>query len=814
VSGRRPALFATLAVIGAISVAHARAVFGGRVYILKDILLYYYPTKALLRRRLLDGDIPHWGPELGLGTPLLADPGFAVFYPPNLALAAPFPWCVGLFLWVHLAIGALGVAALLRRVGVRWAAATFGGVVFALGGYCTSMLWVGTHLVGLAWLPGVLCASDAVAERRSWSRMLLLAGLWASQIASGEALSVLVTGALAGAWLLLRPTLPGERWMVSVAKRLGWLALSAVASACVAAVQLLPYLTLFSRNERRAGLSYEEAQHWGLHPARVVEMLLPDVYGSLNEAGSFFAYALDNEGGDIDRWPWMSTPYVGAVVLILAFAAWATPRAQRRFIVFLSIAASIAMVIAFGSHTPAFKLWFDWLPLVKTSRYPAKYFMVVSFAIPCLSAIGLDRLLDRDQRACRGVMAGSLAAVLAALGFAIAAPSIATTTLELAPEVAAAAVSAMRDAALVGLFPVVVAASLVLAVGRFEARWPAAALGALAAVDLAVRVTWPVALAPPSVYTARPDWLGPSREGHERRLYWLIGDVDIAGPSSPLSRGAAADEQVRALIPNTGLLFGVGHANLYTMTETTDEQRFWSAVEPHARAALDVFGMDLLVRPISSVPDVGPRALSRIASFPAAGVEIVKNPTALAHVYFAGVSLRARDDLAAIDAIDDPRVRSGEAVLLEGDIAAGGQPGPLRACRQVASADPDDVRARCETDRPGWAVFSSALYWGWRAEVDGHEVPARRANGRVIAVQVPPGRHDVVISYREPLFWPGVGITLAALSGLFFGVWLERRGPPRPRASPRLHGAAGETAGAAGLVESLVADEAGAGFLK
>jgi len=781
INGRKPTvvvpawLLSTFAVIGAIAVAHVRAVFGGQVYVLKDVFLYYYPTKALLRQRLLHGDIPHWGPELGLGTPLLADPGFSVFYPPNLALLAPFPWCVGLLLWVHLAIGALGVAAFLRRADVRWTAATFGGIAFALGGYCTSMLWSGTHLVGFVWIPGILAAVDALAERRSFSRVLLLAVLWASQLASGEALAPLVTGALAGAWMLARPTAPGAAWATSVVKRLGWLSLSVVATVSIAAVQLFPYLTLFSHHERRAGLSYEEVQHWAFHPARLVELLLPDVYGTLNEAGSFFAYALDNEGGDIDRWPWMSTPYVGAAVLLLAVAAWTSSREKRRVVAFLSIAAAIAMVIAFGRYTPVFRIWFDWVPLAKTSRYPAKYFMVVAFAIPCLAAIGLDKLTDRDERARRGMLVGCLTAIAVAMGFALAAPSIAAKTLELVPAVVPPAVSAMRETAAVGLIPVVAVAMLALALRRPDARWPVAAIAVVAALDLVLRVTWPVTLAPASLYTKRPDWVGPGRAGQMSRLYWLIGDVDLAGPSSPLPRLTAAEQMVRAAIPNAGLLFGIGQANLYTMTETTDDQRFWAAVEPHPRAALDVYGMDLLVRPISSISDVGPRALSRIAALPEAGVEVVSNPTALPHVYFAGVALPAKDDLSAIAAIDNPLVRRGEAVLLEGDVAAGGQPGPPGACRQVPSADGDDVRAVCETERNGWAVFCSALYWGWTAKIDGHQTRLYRANGRVIAVAVPPGRHEISMSYREPLFWSGVWLTTAALAALSIGAWRERR---------------------------------------
>jgi len=61
----------------------------------------------------------------------------------------------------------------------------------------------------------------------------------------------------------------------------------------------------------------------------------------------------------------------------------------------------------------------------------------------------------------------------------------------------------------------------------------------------------------------------------------------------------------------------------------------------------------------------------------------------------------------------------------------------------------------------GFVVFSEAWYAGWKAFVDGKQVPIYRADYLFRAVPVPAGKHRVVMVYR-PWWWVVGGITSAA----------------------------------------------------
>ena len=142
-----------LVCLGVTALAFPAAVLG-RVFYLRDIQIFFYPSRLYLRQRLLEGDLPLWAPELQLGSPFLADPQNAVLYPPNLLLVLlPEPACVSQLLWAHLLLAAVGAYVLLRALDTGKAAAAFGAASYALGGYVLSMLWSGGYLLSIAWMP-------------------------------------------------------------------------------------------------------------------------------------------------------------------------------------------------------------------------------------------------------------------------------------------------------------------------------------------------------------------------------------------------------------------------------------------------------------------------------------------------------------------------------------------------------------------------------------------------------------------------------------------------------------------------------------
>jgi hypothetical protein len=134
--------------------------------------------------------------------------------------------------------------------------------------------------------------------------------------------------------------------------------------------------------------------------------------------------------------------------------------------------------------------------------------------------------------------------------------------------------------------------------------------------------------------------------------------------------------------------------------------------------------------------------------------------------------------LIALQAPDfDPRAE----VLLEeppeggaSPAAAAGPPGDVT----MTTYTPEYVELATRMSAPGFLVLGDLSYPGWKAFVDGHEVPILRANYLFRAVRLEPGRAEVRFEYRPRSF--RLGVAFAVATGLVIGVAMLvvlRRGP-------------------------------------
>jgi len=85
--------------------------------------------------------------------------------------------------------------------------------------------------------------------------------------------------------------------------------------------------------------------------------------------------------------------------------------------------------------------------------------------------------------------------------------------------------------------------------------------------------------------------------------------------------------------------------------------------------------------------------------------------------------------------------------------------------------------ARYEVDAPcdGRVIFAENHYDGWRATVDGREVPHVRANSAFTSVAVPSGHHVIERRYFPPRLIAGLIGTLLTAVLLWCGAWCGAR---------------------------------------
>jgi hypothetical protein len=754
----RPAARAVLALLALTALAavfFADEVFGkGRTLIWDSAdqqLAYLNLTSRLWR----SGQLPLWNPFLFNGYPLVGEPVYQVFYPPNLLMtlvSAFTPRALAVQLGLHQVLGGFFTYLLaglwLKSPRARLCA----GVVYMLNG----VFWARQeHLVTIdteIWLPLVLYAVERAWRARTPPSLALAAGAIALLLLAGHPqsfyFSLLVVALTTPFWIAeARATPEGATW-----RPLAVVGVATASGVLLASVQLLPTLELTRLTNRGGTIPFALAIATGaLRPSHLVTAFLPDYHGALRGP-----YAGE---GDVSQ----SSIYFGVVPLLLAAFVGAS-RPSRRGVYLLAMAL-LVLLICLGPTGLVSPLFYRVVPLFGMFRAPTNYsFAFVLFAA-LLAGHGLEKLEANDVRVSRYIV--TLAGLAIGLGLLVhfAAPPhprLATNLKEdelrlAAAVVAVVALLALRRHGLLG-------ASTCgwLAVGLTALELVAAGRGALTLGDRAPASTYceetPSGLVAsvgglPGQACAHPD-PPPVDEGHSASASRLHIDAQVYRDSSP--------------VPDALPLYRVGFDRaLLHQVYLTD------GYEPMVlRRHVD---FQRLVQRLSLETSGRPPAERAAALAPpllAAGVRYLYLPTGLVELpdplpraYFVERARTAHDEADALRLLADASVDLRSEVILErdgpdDDPALRRRFQPVRSLAQRASS----VSLAVDAPRPGYVVFSDTDYPGWEASVNGRPTEVLRANHSFKAVRIQAGANDVRFEFRPRSLRWGAELTLSTLA--------------------------------------------------
>ena len=86
------------------------------------------------------------------------------------------------------------------------------------------------------------------------------------------------------------------------------------------------------------------------------------------------------------------------------------------------------------------------------------------------------------------------------------------------------------------------------------------------------------------------------------------------------------------------------------------------------------------------------------------------------------------------------------------------------------------VDIEATADEPSLVVIAQTYYHNWTAAVDGQPARLLRANAAFQAVQIPTGKHQIHLAYRDRAFQIGAALSLTTLMACGFGLaWCRRR---------------------------------------
>ncbi len=709
-----------------------------------DAKAQFHPYVQFMAQSFARGDWPWWNPYVFAGHPQIADPQSMIFVPPLLILALlngdPSFWAVDMAVLAGMAFGGCGLILYFHDRGWHWAGALIAALSFTFG---AAMAWRLQHfgqVLSLAYLPWLLLFLDRAILRGSFLSGAL-AGVFAAFIVLGRdqiALLALYVAAGYALWQLASADEPMR------ALRRAFLPLSLGGIVGLALIALPILLTLLlAADSNRPSIDFIGAGRGSLHPALLLTLLSPDIFGS---AGADF--------WGPPSWTWRGTGlftaqnvgvlYVGAVPLLLVTMGLLSGQLWARDIRFFTVALFIIVLYALGWYTPAFRVMYALFPGVDLYRRPADAVFLIGGLLAILAGYAAHRLFVTPWVKPGRVAVVSVALLLAA-GVCIAIyagwvfdklPRL-TQPMAIGAGIFIAAATAITWArSRIALQPVL--AGLVLA------GFTAADIGFNNGNNGSSAL-------PPAMFDA----LHP--ETRNETITWLKEHV-------------RADAQYRDRVELVGIGFHWPNASLphrlentvgnnpvrlglYTRATGVDDhaalpdQRKFAPLMPSYRSPLtDLLGLRYIAAgaPIETIDKLIPNGALPLVQ-KTAEAWIYENPNALPRVLFA-TGIRYVPFEITLEDGSWPDVDFRKTVLLDG-IA------PERAPRGVGTASIisyANTRIEIEADSTegGHVVLNDVWHPWWTAEIDGRRVPIVRANVLFRAVAVPPGRHRVTFTFR------------------------------------------------------------------
>ena len=751
------------------------ALFRDRILYERDILGVYFGQAEALVRCVTAGSWPVWDPWLGFGQPMLANPGVQVFYPwtwLNLVLSPATYYNV--FAIAHVWLAGVGTALFARRLGLSGGAALLAGALWMTSGPLLSLVNLSHHLSGAALLPWVLLAADRALDEGTPARVLQWGGAVALQVFAGSADVLCMTVALQAVLLVRRlaraETRPGAGSPIRTA------ALAALVAAGLGAPQWVPTVQAL-RASSRAELPVSHRTYWSLHPASLIETVLP-VPRDLPLRKDLRERLLEG------RERFLPSLYLGLATVPLVAGALVR---RRRLVAALGLVGLGALAFALGSHTPVHAAVLRVFPPLGVFRYPVKAMVLLSFVWSLLAALGLDGW--RGSPRMRNTLAA--VAVLCGLGGLLAGSASGGIGRSL---LVATPMGATLDEALASLqvaFTTAGAATLALAplflLGGARGRW--VAIAALPVLDLTLAHRSLNPTAPREAVLRPPPVLGLLERSGLSRIYSFDYLHPIPGktlrrkePSLPffpyqLSLPPPLRETlaVYGLLPSGTQgrfgLFGSYDWDLFGLAPAASRDLviFFLMQEdtPGFRRLLQAGAVSRVIAVHrEGLEDLGPES---VLTSPVADAVIrvfrVSDPLPRAYAV-AGTRIAVGSAARAllVEAGFDPR---REVVLPEGGPRSA--PANFSALVQIVSYRPDCVRLTAELGARGFVVLADAFDPGWKATVDGRPATVLRANEAFRAVEVPAGRHEVEFAYRPRSV--AVGLLVAGLSLAASAAW-------------------------------------------
>ena len=723
-------------------------VFSGKIPFFRDLATYFYPIKFSVAEAFRAGELPLWDRHMATGFPIIAEFQSAVFYPPSISFyLLPFFAALRLTFVFHYALAASGAYILLRSWKSPAWVALIGAVLFAFGGTTVSLTNLLNHFQSAVWLPWIIFFWERTLTSRRIKDTIVFACAALCQLLGGSPeIFLLSLGLVTLDTLRLRR----ENQIQNVFHACMVLLGAGLIIAGLGMVQLLPTAELAMQSRRDQAIPMGEALAWSLQPSSLIGLLLPTLEADTSLSMGVRLLLTDGV-------PFLLSHYMG-VFGVLGFFCWfwTAPTKERVIVMALLI---ISLVLAFGSHTPVYPLFYDWAPPLRILRFPEKYFYL-TFALLIFAILrGLCRTTNGDKSRAPWmfasmIFAGWLAVYLSFRSHPVwlarmlhpAGPSL----TEINPATLAAILVVLEKQVAVSLAllallflqwrdllrPVLFQCLLVSTVffDLSSANQPLHFLRDEKLIQNVSRV-----IEKPPVDPARLFYYPPGNNLHPAFMR-VIGNPTYE---------KATEIAFNNLLPNAGLLYGFDYfqdIDALGRRSYTDLLNFINDLPADRRGKLL---SALNVKYVIAFHDLDVKGLKLLREFPEHYSRMYEVSGSVPRAYLVGRTIYDVDPMNTLRRLVSDEFDPRREVVLNAPTHQARE-GTIDGETKITHYGNQNVQIEARVDQPGVLVLTDAFYPGWKVFVDGTEQRVLRANYLFRAVELGAGNHHVEFVY-DPL---------------------------------------------------------------
>ncbi|OGC83397.1 MAG: hypothetical protein A2W07_03230 [candidate division Zixibacteria bacterium RBG_16_43_9] len=532
-------------------------------------------------------------------------------------------------------------------------------------------------------------------------------------------------------------------------------------------VQILPTYIYVNKYSPRAegGKGYEYSTSWSFHPEELVSQVVPEFVG-LN---------LESENTYWGRNPFkINSDYAGIVPLIFAITALVLVR-NRKIWFFLGISL-LALIYALGAHTPLFRLFYYFVPQVKSFRAPGLILFLLVFSVLVMALFGLEKILHgvKDLKDKKKINKLLLVVVLIFFGFAFLFSVAGSGLLSLWNGILYSDIPAQKkDIMLLNLPNItrgfwisfllvggIVAGIYLYLQGKLKRSYFLFWIGALLFLDL-----W--------------RWDAKFIQNFDYQTYFQKDQaIDYLKQDK---------EPFRALvIPGTYsfnnflALYGIEEAFGYHGNELKRYDEFTEKKYLESARSQAEYGQRYLSFLSGPKPDlldvkyllfrgVFPDTSKYKLIYSAGDKNLYKNSTYLPRARMVYKYEVIKDKDRILQRLKEPDFDYRETIILEEEPEIDLSRGVLQyapTAVQIIENRINSLKIAAETDQPGFLVLSENSYPSWKALVDGKETKIYTADYIFRAIPLEKGKHKIDLVYSSKPY--NIGKTSSILTGLFY----------------------------------------------